>query len=86
MKPKVELDGESLRFTYHRGAANYIKELAITLSSSNDFADVTLHCSDRKEVKANSLVLVSSSKVFDDLFRSGCICSGDNFVIQLPGK
>jgi hypothetical protein len=86
MKPKVELNGESLRFSYHEGALNYIKELAINLSSSLEFAEVTLQCSDGNEVKANSLVLAGSSKVFTDIFRSECLCSVGNFQIQLPGK
>ena len=86
MKPQVEFDGECLRSTYNSGAVNYIKELAIDLSSSGELADVTFHCSDRKEVKANCLVLVGSSKVFEEIFKSDCNCSTDNFQIELPGE
>ena len=44
--------------------SNYTREIFNYLSSSGDFADVTLICDDQRQIEAHRIVLSACSEVF----------------------
>ena len=59
------------KFTLHwETFTNYTREIFNDLSSSGDFADVTLICDDQRQIEAHRIVLSACSEVFKNILKA----------------
>jgi len=92
MPPTVKLNGHDLLLGYESGSNVYFKTLGSDLGKLNSteaFADVTMHCDNGTVFRANRLVLITASKLFQSIFGDACNCStfmSPNYEVILPGK
>ena len=91
MPPTVKLNGRDLLLSYESGLNRYAKTLGSNLGKMNStepFADVTIHCANGIDFRANRLVLIGASKLFREIFEDACNCSTFvplNYDVIFPG-
>ena len=80
-KKIITMNHEKYNFTRH-SYSEYLQEMMKDMMASADFADVTLVCEDKKQIKAHRNILSAFSPVFKDMLK---IDKSNSSIIYLRG-
>ena len=75
------MNQEKYNFTRH-SYSEYLRDMMKDMMASSDFADVTLVCEDKKQIKAHRNILSACSPVFKDMLK---IDKSSSSIIYLRG-